>query len=247
VPVTLPISETFYSIQGEGKLTGVPSFFIRTSGCNLRCAWCDTPYASWEPDGGQRAIDSLVQEALAARATHVVLTGGEPMMFPQIEALTHALRARNLHITIETAGTIFRTLPCDLMSISPKLGNSTPHGGRAFSPTHAASKMPPLALSQWAIRHEARRLNFPVLNHLLAVYPDHQLKFVVASDNDLAEIEAVLAHLSNWQPADILLMPEGTAPPSAASKEWITRACLARGWRYCQRLHLDLFGNKRGT
>ena len=245
-PPSLPISETFFSIQGEGKLTGVPSFFIRTSGCNLRCAWCDTPYASWNPDGGPRSIDSLVEQALATNTRHAVLTGGEPMMFPHIETLAHELKRAGLHITIETAGTIHRTLPCDLMSISPKLSNSTPTN-RTFAPSHPAASLSPLALSQWAIRHEARRLNFDALNRLLATYPDHQLKFVVASEADLEEIDSVLAQLSNWQPADVLLMPEGTAPPTPASKEWITKACLARGYRYCQRLHLELFGNKRGT
>jgi 7-carboxy-7-deazaguanine synthase len=84
---TVPISETFVSIQGEGKLAGVPSYFVRVSGCNLRCAWCDTPYASWEPDGGARTIDRVVEEARSAASRgvrHAVLTGGEPMMFAQM-------------------------------------------------------------------------------------------------------------------------------------------------------------------
>ncbi len=230
MPPTLPIAETFFSIQGEGKLTGIPSFFIRTSGCNLRCTWCDTPYASWKPEGSQRSIDALIDEALSHRATHAVLTGGEPMLFPAIDDLAHALRARNIHITTETAGTLHRTLPCDLMSISPKLSNSTPHHDPA-----------------WAQRHDERRLNIPILNQLLADYPDHQLKFVVSNPADLAEIDALLAQLSNWQPGDVLLMPEGTSLPSPAAKAWITQTCLSRGFRYCHRLHLDLFGNTRGT
>ncbi len=230
MPPALPIAETFFSIQGEGKLSGVPSFFIRTSGCNLRCAWCDTPYASWNPEGDQRSIDALVEEAHAHNAAHAVLTGGEPMLFPALEDLARALRAHNIHITIETAGTIHRSLPCDLMSISPKLSNSTP-------------RQDPV----WAQRHEERRLNIPVLDQLLADYPEHQLKFVVSDPADLNEIDALLAQLSNWQPSDVLLMPEGTSPPSPDAKAWITRACLDRGFRYCHRLHLDLFGNTRGT
>src|SRR5256885_2235085 len=82
----LPIAETFLSIQGEGKLAGTPSFFIRVSGCNLRCSWCDTPYASWNPEGSPRTIDSLIDEARASGARHAVLTGGEPMIFPQLAA-----------------------------------------------------------------------------------------------------------------------------------------------------------------
>lgn len=231
----LPISETFLSIQGEGKLAGVPSYFIRTSGCNLRCVWCDTPYASWEPDGEPREIDILVQEAAASGVRHAVLTGGEPMMFPQIAPLAAGLRAAGLHTTIETAGTIFRDVACDLMSISPKLANSTPRGDPR-DPSGA-----------WTARHEERRLNIPALRQLLARYPARQLKFVVGAPADLPEIHALLQHLAPIAPEDILLMPEGVRPPAQDKKAWIIDACLKSGWRYCPRLHIELFGNRRGT
>ncbi|HXU50202.1 MAG TPA: 7-carboxy-7-deazaguanine synthase QueE, partial [Candidatus Binatia bacterium] len=119
----MKISEIFYSVQGEGMLTGVPSVFVRTSGCNLRCTWCDTPYTSWQPEGEERTIDSIVREVNGYNAAHVVITGGEPMIAPAIAELTQALTQ---HITIETAGTVFVDVRCDLMSISPKLANSTP-------------------------------------------------------------------------------------------------------------------------
>ncbi|MGC2656694.1 MAG: 7-carboxy-7-deazaguanine synthase QueE, partial [Bryobacteraceae bacterium] len=95
----MKISETFYSIQGEGTLAGVPSVFIRTSGCNLRCVWCDTPYTSWNPEGVERSVASLLQETSDFGAKHVVVTGGEPMIAPEIVALTLALRRAGLHIT----------------------------------------------------------------------------------------------------------------------------------------------------
>jgi 7-carboxy-7-deazaguanine synthase len=235
-PVTLPISETFYSIQGEGKLTGVPSLFIRTSGCNLRCTWCDTPYASWNPESSVRSVDELVDEAVARDAKYVVLTGGEPMMFPTIDHLAAAFAAKNIHITIETAGTLFRELHCDLMSISPKLSNSTPREGDPRDPK-----------GSWRILHEQRRLNIGNLQRLLDRYRNHQLKFVVADMTDLSEIDALLGKLNNWNPGDVLLMPEGVTPPSNSAKQWIVETCLARGWRYCHRLHVELFGNRRGT
>lgn len=229
------IAETFASVQGEGKLTGVPSAFIRFSGCNLRCRWCDTPYASWAPEGEARGIPELIDEA-AARARHAVITGGEPMLFDAIGPLCAGLRARGVHVTIETAGTIHRPgLACDLMSISPKLANSTP----TDDPRDPAGA--------WAARHEARRVNLPALQRLIDDYADRQLKFVVCGPGDLAEIDRVLAGLSGWAPDDVLLMPEGVRPPGPGAGDWILAACLERGWRYCRRLHIDLFGNTRGT
>ncbi len=231
----LPISETFTSIQGEGKLTGVPSFFVRTSGCNLRCKWCDTPYASWNPEIDRRTIAWIVEQAIASGVKHAVLTGGEPMIFDGIVPLAASLREAGFHITIETAGTVARDVACDLWSISPKLAHSTPVGDPR-DPT-----------GQWAKVHEERRLNFEALQSLLDAPGDHQLKFVVSSAADFAEIESVLSRLRGFEPADVLLMPEGIAPPPPGTLHWLVEACTARGWRLCRRLHLDLFGNKRGT
>src|SRR6184192_159154 len=88
----LKIAELFYSIQGEGSLVGVPSVFVRTSGCNLRCGWCDTPYTSWRPEGTERKLEEIVEQVQALGARHVVVTGGEPMIAPGMVALTERLR-----------------------------------------------------------------------------------------------------------------------------------------------------------
>lgn len=235
-PDRLRIAETFTSIQGEGRLTGTPSHFIRVSGCNLRCSWCDTPYASWNPEGPVRSITDLATAAAASNVQHIVLTGGEPMLFPAIEPLTRLLKAAGLHITIETAGTICRNLACDLMSISPKLANSTPSANDPRDPTGA-----------WRSRHESRRLNAAALQSLINTYPERQLKFVISSPSDLAEIESLLSTLRGWSPSDIQLMPEGITPPPPETSRWIAQACITRGWRYCRRMHIDLYGNVRGT
>lgn len=234
----LPIAETFVSIQGEGKLTGTPSWFVRLSGCNLRCAWCDTPYASWNPEGTPRSLDDLVAEARASGARHAVITGGEPMIFPGVSELTARLaNEAGMHVTIETAGTVLRPVTCDLMSISPKLANSTP--GPDTQPGRGG----------WSQRHERRRINIDALQALIDAHPSpgHQLKFVVRGPGDLPEIESVLSRLTGWTDADVLLMPEGVAAPSPLLREMVLRACLERGWRYCHRLHIELFGNTRGT
>lgn len=227
----LRIAEVFHSIQGEGGLVGVPSFFIRTTGCNLRCEWCDTPYTSWEPEGTWWAIDDLVRVVPAA-ARHVVVTGGEPMLWTNLPRLTAELRASGRHVTIETAGTLFQDLACDLMSISPKLANSNPGPQR---PTGVRGE------------HAARRLDVGVIARLLAAYAV-QLKFVVAAPEDVAEVDDILARLPPVSPEAVLLMPLGTEADEIASRgRWIAELCKSRGWRYTPRLHVDLYGNTRGT
>ena len=223
----------FHSIQGEGKLAGVPSAFVRASGCNLRCVWCDTPYASWQPEGGQKSVGEIVGFCRDAGAKHVVLTGGEPVIQAEAEALCDALSAEGFHVTLETAGTIFKPLKIDLLSLSPKLANSTPwqrEGGR------------------FARIHDEKRLNFDAMQKLIDAAPDVQIKFVVAAEDDLAEIELVLSKLRGWEPSDVLLMPEGTdAATLDARSAWLAAACVRTGFRYCQRLHVYLYGNTRGT
>src|SRR5215471_16478221 len=189
----MKIAEIFYSVQGEGALLGVPSVFVRTSGCNLRCVWCDTPYTSWNPEGREMPMEEILKEVRAFGAGHVVLTGGEPMILEQSIPLTNAFAEAGMHITIETAGTVFQPVVCDLMSISPKLANSTPHereGGK------------------WAVQHERLRYRPEVLRQLIRCY-DYQLKFVVSSERDLDEIHAIVKDVSADR-SKVQLMPEGT-------------------------------------
>ena len=227
------ISELFHSIQGEGKLAGVPSVFVRASGCNLRCVWCDTPYASWDPEGDDVAVEEILRRVHEFGAKYVVVTGGEPMIMPDIVPLCEALESAGHHVTIETAATVYKPVPLALASLSPKLSNSTPwqrDGGRV------------------AEGHERQRLTIPVVQQCIDASPDLQLKFVVASERDLDEIDALLKQLRNWSPADVLLMPEGTDAATLRSRAgWIGDVCKRTGFRYCPRLHVELYGNTRGT
>jgi 7-carboxy-7-deazaguanine synthase len=229
----MKLAELFYSIQGEGKLTGVPSVFVRASGCNLRCVWCDTPYASWDPQGEDVSIGQIVDQINAFGAKHAVLTGGEPVIFPDIAELCQALKKQDYHVTLETAGTVYKPLAIDLASVSPKLANSTPHLRES---------------GRFAAAHERMRLNVPVLQQFIDTSPDFQLKFVVEGEQDMAEIDALLHQLHGWEPADVLLMPEGTDPAILASRAGVlSDICKRTGFRYCPRLHIALYGNTRGT
>jgi 7-carboxy-7-deazaguanine synthase len=225
------ISEIFYSVQGEGSLVGVPSIFIRTSGCNLRCSWCDTPYASWQPEGEELSVEEIARRIAAYPASHVVVTGGEPMIAPSLGDLSRQLRSMGLHITIETAGTVFAELECDLMSISPKLANSTPHerdGGR------------------WAAQHERLRWQPEVIRRLIDRYP-YQLKFVIAEPGDAAEVERICSALGATV-KQVVLMPEGTTRERIQEKGlWLAEICKTKGYRYSPRLHIDLWGDRRGV
>lgn len=246
------ISEIFYSVQGEGKLTGLPSVFVRTSGCNLRCTWCDTPYASWNPEGADLSTGQLLDKILPHNTRYVVLTGGEPMMFKELVPLITALKSHGKHITVETAGTLWLdNLPphsIDLASISPKLANSTPwerEGGR------------------FARLHEKQRINLDTLRTFAGgggggegerVVQECQWKFVLSSPGDLAEIEQLLAHINEGlaneqriQPADVLLMPEGTDADTLSDRScWIADLCKHTGYRLSPRLHVYLWGNTKG-
>jgi len=223
----LRIAELFYSLQGEGSLVGVPSVFIRTTGCNLRCSWCDTPYTSWQPEGTDWSLRQILAEVRAHPARHAVVTGGEPMIQPEIIPLTEQLRAAGLHITVETAGTVFQPVACDLMSISPKLANSTPS-------------------APWAAQHDRLRIQPDVLRELMERY-DYQMKFVIARPEDVAEVRELVESLAADR-ARVILMPEGTDAAMLRERSiWLAEICKEEGFRFSPRLHVDLWGNRRGV
>ncbi|KAA3635811.1 MAG: 7-carboxy-7-deazaguanine synthase QueE [Calditrichaeota bacterium] len=228
------ISEIFYSIQGEGILSGTPSLFIRTSGCNLRCNWCDTDYASWNPQGEEKTIGSLNEFIVSHPATHIVLTGGEPMIAKDVSTLCSFVSDLGKHLTIETAGTVAPNgIKCSLASLSPKLSNSTPDSRVS---------------ENWQKRHERDRINLGFLRLWIDNY-EYQLKFVISSREDVPEILELLKLLDRDIPNEkVLLMPEGvTKEQLEEKKQFVSELCKEYGFRYCDRLHIALYGNKRGT
>ena len=223
------ISECFSSLQGEGALAGCPSFFIRTTGCRLRCRWCDTPYTSWETEGRRIAVEDLLKMVRESGMHHVVITGGEPLLQREIGQLTTLLKDSVFHITMETAGTVAPDFDCDLLSLSLKTSNSDPEG-------------------RWAERHRKLRLDLEPARRLLDRAPDFQLKFVVRGGEDIPEILEIVEKLGVGPSWKIQLMPEGrTAEDVAARAAEVAGLCREYGFRYTPRLHLSLFGGGRGV
>lgn len=232
--------EIFHSLQGEGISAGRPSVFVRLSGCNLACVWCDTPY-TWYFDGhaaDHRSattydrrensvtwdIAQVAQSIIRHDCRHIVFTGGEPLLQqPALAALCDRL-GPGYHIEVESNGTVALTEAfaqhVDQLNLSPKLR----HSGNA----------------------DATRVNHAALISY-ANHPRAWFKFVVATPGDADEIAALAAQFG--LPADhILLMPEGTSPAVLHQRTaWLAPLCLQRGWRFTDRLHIHLYGDTRGT
>jgi 7-carboxy-7-deazaguanine synthase len=214
------VSEIFYSLQGEGMLVGTPSVFVRLAGCPFRCRWCDTAYA-WDYAAGEDLDpDRIVAQVNRWSCGFVVLTGGEPMIGPDLSVrpglvdLTRRLKALGKHITIETAGACFVSdLACDLVSISPKLTNAAPPGKAGGV-------------------HQADRLDLESIRQLIRTYP-YQLKFVVESAADVTEVEAIVRGLGELEPARVMLMPQAATTEELLHRSpEIAEVCKRTGWRF---------------
>ena len=207
----------------------MPSVFVRLAGCPLRCKWCDTKYAWAEDAGEDLTIAEIVEAVCKCNCKFVVITGGEPMVNFEIRQLTRELKAAEKYITIETAGIAYiPEIPCDLMSISPKLSNSVP------------SEAEPATI------HNDSRLDLAVLGELIANY-HYQLKFVVDSGNDLPEIQEVIEQTGNIDPEMVMLMPQAATRDELLAKSPIVAdICKQTGFAFSQRLQVLLWNNQKG-
>jgi 7-carboxy-7-deazaguanine synthase len=239
----LPVNELFASLQGEGKLAGTPSTFVRTSGCNLRCWFCDSYHTSWEPTHAWMKVEDVVEEVTARDPDHVVLTGGEPLLHDASVTLLERLDEAGYHLTVETNGTLAPDAPVDLASISPKLASSTP------TEANAPEGVDP---GEWTARHEDRRLDLDALATLIERHA-FQLKFVVTGEADVPEIVSLVEDLraaadADVRDEDVLLMPEGqTREDLERTRGAVADLALEYGFRYTPRLHVDLWNDAPET
>lgn len=241
----MKISELFYSIQGEGKRIGVPSFFIRTNNCNLRCMFsggnlCDTPYTSWAPEDeqniGELSVDDIINEYKNSGAEDAVITGGEPtLQSTELTELCSKLKDAGAYITLETNGTYDGQFLeyIDLISVSPKLKSSTPFD------------------TKYEKMHLQNRINLSVLNNFhnisLKENKNIQWKFVYCNDKDIEEI-LLLQSKIGFENKDIYLMPEGiTEIDISAKRKEIAELCKKYHFNYSERLHIVIWGSKRGV
>lgn len=224
------VSEIFESVQGEGVSLGLPSVFLRLSHCNLRCTWCDTKYTwDWQHYDVRKEVHecSLSQVANAIRALqprNLVVTGGEPLL--QQAAVANLLPRLGSEWTteVETAGTVSPTASLKAAitqwNVSPKLANS----GNPL---------------EKRLRTEA----FEVFSSLSNAY----FKFVIASSADLSEVSDLVTRF-NIPPNRVMLMPEATHTEQLnVLSRTLVDLCIQRGYRLGYRLHVALWGQKRGV
>lgn len=241
-------AEIFHTLQGEGINTGVPAIFIRSSLCNLHCTWCDTDYTwNWENTPWSHDNDSIASYKKYAKANciieltpkeifdtlsrypcdHLVLTGGEPLLQQDgwIELLEYMRdQGHQFYVEIETNGTkvpseALDTL-CQQYNVSPKLSNSN---------------------NSKDLRYQKKALQW---------FRDSQkawFKFVVQTEQDLQEVEEIILE-NQLDRQRILLMPEGRTPQQLQERRlWLADICRDQGFRFSDRLHVQLWGSKRGV
>ena len=271
--MNFPVCEMFSSLQGEGKFTGIPSFFVRVSGCNLRCVFaggsrCDTPYSSFEPEKSKYPdMDAVITELEVMskanpRTKHLVVTGGEPLMYREglTEFLTRAFKLKeDWVVTIETNGTFEPLNPTSkdfyvaLYSVSPKLSTSVDTECRVLT-------------KEQAERHDKTRKNYKALFDIAMYSKDYQFKFVYSGPECENEILDMYREMSKFvEPGDdcelevwmrrhpmknahTQLMPEGlTNEQLSRTRLEAAELCIKNGWRFVDREHIIIWGDKRGV
>ena len=243
----IPINEIYTCLQGEGKLMGIPHILIRVTGCKLRCqfanSFCDTPYSSWSPEKGRFSYDDIHNfYEKHSHIKHTMITGGGPTSHPEmLQELCKIGKQYGHYITIETEGSEYVSTVGDLISLSPKLSNSTPRPGTVMPFT--GKKVTEKQKEQ----HEKGRCNYEAMKMLLDVHPDYQLKPVISSEKDLQEVKE-LQEILSIPNNKVWLMPEGLEPKQLNKRRrWLMDLCTEQGYNFTDRLHIIAYGDIRGV
>lgn len=217
------VAEVFFSIQGEGATAGVPAVFARLQGCSVGCEWCDTKY-SWDPARGREtSLEALLAEMEAHPCRHAVVTGGEPLESALFAPLVSALHARGWVIEVETSGTL--PPPPELAATPVQWNVSVKLAGSGVA--------------------EDRRIQPGAIRAFLAA--ETWWKFVVCDTVDLTEVLR-LAERFALPRGRILLQPEAVRTEELAERgPWVAEACTRHGFRFSPRLHVLLWGARRGV
>jgi organic radical activating enzyme len=226
----LKLSEVFESLQGEGPSAGEPCVFVRLATCNLRCSWCDTRYTwdwqsyDYDTEVKLESVSEVSARLSSARTRRLVLTGGEPLLQQPalLELLSHM--PGTVFVEVETNGTLAPRPELiervDQWNVSPKLSN----GGDV-----ERLRIKPAALR--VLRDTGRAW----------------LKLVIRGEQDLGEAEAVVG-LSGWPRERVMLMPQAQNRQELGERSPdVAAACVATGYRFSPRLHLELYDGRRGT
>jgi 7-carboxy-7-deazaguanine synthase len=227
---SLKVSEVFESLQGEGVSSGSPTVFVRLAQCNLHCAWCDTKYTwdfdhySYDHEVRERGAEELARDVNASATRRLVLTGGEPLLQQRALAVFFGLLAPDVVVEVETNGTIApgpeALTRVNQWNVSPKLSN-------AGDPEQL--RIRPAVLCAF---RDARNA---------------YLKLVVSTDADYSEAEQLVLRLS-WPSDRVLFMPEASDRDGLRARSFpVAEAARVRGFRFTTRLHLELWGGRRGT
>ena len=242
-----PLGETYTCLQGEGKYIGIPHILIRVTGCRLRCqfseSFCDTPYASWKPEKGKYTLNDIVKfYEDNPHIKYTMITGGGPTIHPELlKELCKIGKDYRHTITIETEGSEFVQTRGDLISLSPKLSNSTPRPGTwmPFANREVTEKDKQ--------QHEKWRCNYEAMEQLINNHPDYQLKPVISNEEDLVEVKELQKILG--VPNDkVWLMPEGLVEEELNKRRrWLMELCTREGYNFTDRLHIIAYGDKRGV
>ncbi|MBI5392030.1 7-carboxy-7-deazaguanine synthase QueE [Candidatus Woesearchaeota archaeon] len=234
------VAEEFISIQGEGKYLRTPSYFIRTTGCNLRCSWmnadesrtiCDTPYTSFEPEKGYALdLERTIRAVRKSDVQPVVVTGGEPTLQPNLGQAVQRFIQEGYFVTLETNSTVYiHGIEQVFISASPKLQSSYAAQSRRLLKMHSRNNHFKASLRQW-----------------MQTNP-YQVKFVINTEEDIHEILRLQEEL-HIPSKQIYLMPHGVDAETLRQRgSFVFDMCLKNRFNFTQRLHINFFGNTRGT